>query len=463
MLLLVSLVLINTTTHGQAVGPPFGSFDSPSDGVGIAGEVAVTGWALDNSGIVSVKVYRDPVVGEVSGLLVFVGDATFVAGARPDVAAKFPTYPNSTRAGWGYMLLSNFLPNGGNGTFRLHAIATDNSGNSVTLGQRTVTATNSTSRLPFGTIDTPAQGQTVSGTIINFGWALTPQPGMIPTNGSTITVYIDSIPRGNPSYGHFRPDVAGLFPGLANTSGAIGIFQIDTTKLTNGVHSIFWVATDNRGNTQGLGSRFFTVANGGPNTTFGAGQWRVGSEIAAGRYYSIPASGCYWERQSGLSGSLNDIIANNFIGFAAAQTIVDILPTDLAFQTDADCGTWFNTPLKGLQTVIPGGMWLVGGQITPGIYTTNAQAGCYWERLRDFRGTLDSIIANDFVSGAGQQAVVISATDVGFSSDSDCGTWTRVSSLTSLRTNALQRWQSFGELQNNRELNRRKYGFWLGR
>ena len=47
---------------------------------------------------------------------------------------------------------------------------------------------NAASVLPFGTIDTPAQGQTISGTdFINFGWVLTPQPNIIPIDGSTIT------------------------------------------------------------------------------------------------------------------------------------------------------------------------------------------------------------------------------------------------------------------------------------
>ena len=42
--------------------------------------------------------------------------------------------------------------------------------------------------LPFGAIDTPAQGGTASGSaFVNFGWALTPQPKSIPADGSTIT------------------------------------------------------------------------------------------------------------------------------------------------------------------------------------------------------------------------------------------------------------------------------------
>ncbi len=53
----------------------------------------------------------------------FVGTATQIEGARADVASAFPLYPGVSRAGWGYMVLSNFLPDGGNGTFTLHAVA----------------------------------------------------------------------------------------------------------------------------------------------------------------------------------------------------------------------------------------------------------------------------------------------------------------------------------------------------
>ena len=161
--------------------------------------------------------------------------------------------------------------------------------------------------------------------------------------------------------------------------------------------------------------------------SFGPGQWFVNTQIAPGRYYSDPVSGCYWERQRGLTGSINDAIANEFIGFNARQWIVDIASTDLAFETDSDCGTWFSTPRHGFQgNVIPPGMWLVGAQIAPGTYAVSAGSGCYWERLRGFSGSFAEIIDNEFVSGASQQLVSILGSDVGFNTDGDCGTWTRI-------------------------------------
>src|SRR5258708_13575225 len=104
-------------------GPPFGSFDTPAAGATLAGEVALTGWALDDSGISGVDIYRSPVAGEPTqgNGLVFVGTATLVSGARPDVASAFPAYPGTTRPGRGYMLISNMFPNQGNGTFTLPA------------------------------------------------------------------------------------------------------------------------------------------------------------------------------------------------------------------------------------------------------------------------------------------------------------------------------------------------------
>ena len=84
---------------------------------------------------------------------------------------------------------------------------------------------------------------------------------------------------------------------------------------------------------------------------------------------------------------------------------MDILSSDRAFKTDSGCGTWFQSSRRGLQADIAPGMWLVGSQINPGTYRANVASGCYWERMRHFQGTLSGIIANDFVSSAGQQLV----------------------------------------------------------
>jgi hypothetical protein len=200
---------------------------------------------------------------------VFLGSAAFVAGSRPDVENAFPDAPLNYRGGWGFMVLTNMLPDvsagrttGGNGWFRLHAYAVDLEGAASYLGSKNINTNNRNATRPFGTLDTPGQGATISGSsYMVWGWALSPR-ATIPTNGSTMMVYVDGNPVGRPTYNQHRADIANMFPGYANSNGAVGYFPLNTTTLSNGTHTISWVVTDSQGNTEGIGSRYFTVQNG---------------------------------------------------------------------------------------------------------------------------------------------------------------------------------------------------------
>jgi hypothetical protein len=264
---------------------PFGSFDTPADGAtNISGSIAVTGWALDDVGVASVKLYRDVVGSEqpsetTPGLAafgkVFVADAFFVAGSRPDVEAVYPTLPQPQRAGWGYLLMTAGLAGGGNGTYKLHAIAYDTDGFAKLLGTKTITVTNTVAVKPFGAIDTPTYGGTVTGGFWNFGWALTPLPNSSDTRickiepgvgSSTVAFAIDSGVLTPVEYKDQRSDIATFFPGHSNNNagmndGAGGAYFINSATLTNGVHQIGWFVVDNCGRSEGIGSRFFTVLN----------------------------------------------------------------------------------------------------------------------------------------------------------------------------------------------------------
>ena len=251
-----------TLTVTAAATAPIGAFETPTDGSTVASSIAVTGWTLDDIGVTGVKIWRDPVGAEAPGSLVFIGDAVFVPGARPDVEAAYPALPLRNRAGWGYMMLTYGLPNS-NGVFKIYAIATDADGHQTTLGSKTITVDNVHATKPFGAMATPKQGATVSGAAyVNQGWALTPQPGSIPTDGSTIRVFIDGVLQGTVTYNNLRADVQALFPSYANSAGAGGYRVIDTTALTNGLHTIAWSVRDNLSRVDGVGSRYFTVLNG---------------------------------------------------------------------------------------------------------------------------------------------------------------------------------------------------------
>jgi hypothetical protein len=248
----IAVTLIVYNKGGGKPVQPFGFFETPGDGAEVQSSMPVTGWALDDIEVVSVKLYR-----EAGPNLIYIGDALFVEGARPDVALAYPQYPNCSRAGWGYMMLTNALLDG---TYVLHAIAADKEGNNVTLGTKTITIINATAVKPFGAIDKPIPGGTASGSNYRaIGWALTPPPNKIPSNG--IHLFIDGVDLGEATYDIFRQDVYDLFPGYENRNGALAYYDFNTTGYDNGMHTIQFAAKDNAGNTDGIGSRYFNIYN----------------------------------------------------------------------------------------------------------------------------------------------------------------------------------------------------------
>ena len=303
---------------------PIGQVDTPTqNATGAQGAIAMTGWAVDDVGIQHVRIYRQCLAFDVAGAcqtvlgasVVFVGEASIIAGARPDVEALFSTYPAANTAGWGFLTLSNLLPNipalnpsgGGVGTFQLYAVATDAEGRQRLLGRSyvdtaplptSVTVANDTIAKPFGAIDTPGQGATVSGTLNNFGWVLTPDSNtvadgtdiLVPTAGATIQVFVDGAAVGAATFNLCRgtvgnpvpsatlcdDDVSSIFRSgnryrnLDAGRGAIGLRSINTASLTNGLHTIQWGVTDSAGRSEGIGSRYFTVLNGAGD----APRWR---------------------------------------------------------------------------------------------------------------------------------------------------------------------------------------------
>ncbi len=156
-------------------------------------------------------------------------------------------------------------------------------------------------------------------------------------------------------------------------------------------------------------------------TTFGSGTHRVGSGIPAGTYRTrLPAADCYWERLRGFSGSLSDVIANDF---ASGYHVVTIKSTDKGFSSSR-CGKWSSnlSRVTSSRTSFGQGTFIVGVDIKPGTYRSSMGSKCYWARLSEFTGTLSAIIANDYGS---RGYVTIRSTDRGFQSQR-CGTWTRV-------------------------------------
>jgi hypothetical protein len=246
---------------------PFGNFELPAEGAVVSGSIPISGWTLDDTMITSIKIYYSSVSASAAtdsnNWYLIEDEVTCLYGARPDVAYTYWDNYYCEYAGWGYMCLTYFLPNGGIGPYMLHVVATDIAGNSTTWSV-TVYGNNANRVKPFGAIDTPEQCGWAYGYASenylyrNWGWALTPWPNSIPANG--IGVFVDGVKLGNVTYDLYRSDIANFFPGYANSYGAGGYFDIDLSNYYDySQHTLYWFAVDNAGNRDGIGSRYFYV------------------------------------------------------------------------------------------------------------------------------------------------------------------------------------------------------------
>lgn len=78
-------------------------------------------------------------------------------------------------------------------------------------------------------------------------------------------------------------------------------------------------------------------------------------------------------------------------------------------------------PPEAATTMEEDGTYLVGTDVKPGTYRSSGGGTCYWARLRDLNGDIDSIIANNIGSNP---VVTIKKSDKAFET-SRCGEWTR--------------------------------------
>ncbi|HEX6686080.1 MAG TPA: hypothetical protein VF062_25115 [Candidatus Limnocylindrales bacterium] len=183
-----------------------------------------------------------------------------------------------------------------------------------------------------------------------------------------------------------------------------------------------------------LGAKPATAAaqaqvQGQPDTTFGGGTLEVGKDVAPGTYQTqVPANsfGCYWARLSDLSGDFDAILANANLESGDMATVT-INAGDVGFESSR-CGTWKPSGQVGPANpaaTMGGGTWIVSEDIKPGSYRTTVPSdstGCYWARLSDLSGGLNSILANDNIEPGDRVTVTVGSGDKGFTSNR-CGTW----------------------------------------
>ncbi|MEU3840928.1 hypothetical protein AB0E88_12955 [Streptomyces sp. NPDC028635] len=174
------------------------------------------------------------------------------------------------------------------------------------------------------------------------------------------------------------------------------------------------------------GQKAGAEAAGEKKTAFdGDGEFRVGSDIKPGTYRTSGNSDgtCYWERAKDASGETDAILANDNV---TGTSYVTVKPGDKLFKSTG-CHDWeaVDARAKGTPATAmkgDGGMFKVGTDIAPGTYrsTGNTDDSCYWERTKDAGHSIESIIANNNVSGSA--VVTISASDAYFKT-AGCKDW----------------------------------------
>ena len=159
----------------------------------------------------------------------------------------------------------------------------------------------------------------------------------------------------------------------------------------------------------------------------GDGDFRVGTDIKPGTYRTSGNTDgmCYWERAKNASGDTDSLPANDNVSGASYVTVK---ATDKIFKSSG-CKDWEAVDAKApgspaTKMAGDGGMFKVGTDIAPGTYrsTGNKDDLCYWERAKDAEQGLDSILANDNVTGT---AVVTISTKDAYFKTTDCKNWTK--------------------------------------
>lgn len=85
-------------------------------------------------------------------------------------------------------------------------------------------------------------------------------------------------------------------------------------------------------------------------------------------------------------------------------------------------------PRPPARPTISEGTWDVGSEVKPGTYVGTVpddSSNCYWARLRNFDGGMNSIIANDNASPGERVRIAVRSSDAGIEL-SGCGTLTKV-------------------------------------
>ena len=273
--LLVAGAAMAGTITGRGAGQPsvqtIFRIDTPAANATVFGIVDVTGYVLDSRGVSRITLLVD-------GSAVHDAD---INQPRVDVQRRyarffgesFPYDPGFTTS----FLASNYTA----GPHTLAIRVTYSNSDVADLGTRTITVDTTTNEAPLGDIDSPHDPavygiqDTVSGPFPVVGWAIddvgirqrVSPAGCVPATDPTchvladIEVMVDNQVVGQAIYPLPRPDIANRYPDVPGAFQSGFQMNLDTTRFTNGGHTISVRAWDTAGMSAVIGSRDVFIDN----------------------------------------------------------------------------------------------------------------------------------------------------------------------------------------------------------
>ncbi|HEV8269147.1 MAG TPA: Ig-like domain-containing protein, partial [Thermoanaerobaculia bacterium] len=244
----------------SATGCPaqtIGTIEQPTERQLVSGFVRVKGFALDGNLVSNVDLYID---GTDEANRVTAPGGANINLPRPDVIQAFPAFAGTAGQYPGFEM-SFKAANYANGTHTINVRITDVTGCCYFLAPRTVRIDNSRNQPPFGNVEYPEADSSVNdnGVIHVVGWALDDR------TVDHVEILVDGLQERQPVFAVNRPDVAAYYPDVPGAIASGFIMNLDSTRLTNGVHTVTVKAVDDQGQQGLLGSRRIQVFANSPN------------------------------------------------------------------------------------------------------------------------------------------------------------------------------------------------------
>ncbi len=285
-MLVAALVVLPLTAVANTVF----HLDSPQDGDAVFGLVEVQGWILDDGedcGPIAEWLSCEWSEALVSSVDLYVDDV-YVASAdlgqpRWDVLQAYPWYAGTPYERPGFSVSFN----AGNYTWGEHPLflrVTLSDSTVWDYGHIVVNLRPTLNQAPFGELERPGENQPMNGIFPMTGWALDD------SEVAKIEVLVDGLIVGPVNTRTHRPDIAHRFPAHPGAEDAGFIRMLNTTEMTNGVHTVAIRLTDNEGMVRVIGRRFVQTFNAGYNLPpIGGIDWPLPNHIMFGDGCNDPA------------------------------------------------------------------------------------------------------------------------------------------------------------------------------